>query len=167
MAKITLKGNPVNTIGELLSIGEKAPEFELVKNDLSKVKLRDYAGSRLVLNIFPSLDTGTCAASVRAFNKAAAKLNNTKVLCISRDLPFAQARFCGAEGIDKVETLSDFATGQFGKDYKLEIADGPLATLHSRVVIVLNEKTEVLYTEQVPEIVDEPNYDTALKVLNM
>lgn len=166
MAKITLKGSPVNTIGDLLEVGKKAPEFELVKNDLTKAGLSDYAGSKVVLNIFPSLDTGTCAASVRAFNKAAANLDNTKVLCISRDLPFAQARFCGAEGIDKVETLSDFASGQFGKDYQLEMADGPLAHLHSRVVIVLNNNHEILYTEQVSDIVDEPNYEAALEALN-
>jgi len=165
MAKITLQGNPFNTLGELPKFGGKVADFVLVKNDLSKVSLNDFAGMRLVLNIFPSLDTGTCAASVRNFNKKAADLKNTKVLCISRDLPFAQARFCGVEGIANATTLSDFNTGAFGKDYKLEIVDGPLAGLHSRVVIVLNEKHEVLYTEQVPEIVNEPNYDAALAVL--
>ena len=119
----------------------------------------------MVLNIFPSLDTGTCAASVRHFNKKASELKNTVVLCISRDLPFAQGRFCGAEGIDNVETLSDFATGKFGKDYNLEISTGPLANLHSRAVIILNTNGKVVYTEQVSEIVDEPNYDAALKAL--
>jgi len=117
----------------------------------------------LVLNIFPSLDTGTCAASVRYFNKAAANLKNTKVLCISRDLPFAQARFCGAEGIENVITLSDFATGEFGKNYGLEITDGPLQSLHSRVVIIIDENGKIIYTEQVPEIVNEPDYEKALK----
>lgn len=165
MAKITLKGNAINTIGNLTAVGQKAPEFELVKNDLSKAKLSDYTGQKVVLNIFPSLDTGTCAASVRNFNKEAANLENTKVLCISRDLPFAQARFCGAEGIENVETLSDFATGQFGKDYQLQITDGPLANLHSRAVVVLDENGVVQYTEQVPEIVDEPNYEKALAAL--
>jgi thioredoxin-dependent peroxiredoxin len=165
MAKITLKGNPINTLGELPKIGEKAPEFKLTRKDLSMASLNDYVGSKVVLNIFPSLDTGTCAASVRRFNKEAASLSNTKVLCISRDLPFAQARFCGAEDIDKVETLSDFATGQFGKDYGLEITDSPMAHLHSRVVIVLDEKGMVTYTQQVPEIVDEPNYAKALEML--
>ncbi len=165
MAKITLKGNTINTIGNLTAKGEKAPNFELVKNDLTKVKLSDYAGKKVVLNIFPSLDTGTCAASVRNFNKEASNLENTKVLCISRDLPFAQARFCGAEGIDNVDALSDFATGKFGVDYQLEIADGPLANLHSRAVIVLDENGVVKYTEQVPEIVDEPNYDMAIAAL--
>jgi thioredoxin-dependent peroxiredoxin len=165
MAQITLKGNPVNTVGDLPGKGDKAKDFTLVKGDLSRVGLNDFKGSKLVLNIFPSLDTGTCAASVRYFNKAAADLENTKVLCISRDLPFAQSRFCGAEGIENVVTLSDYATGSFGKDYGLEIADGPLAGLHSRVVIVLDEEGNVIYTQQVPEIVDEPDYEDALKVL--
>lgn len=165
MASITLKGNTIETLGQLPVKGEKAKDFELVKNDLSRATLKDYAGYKLVLNIFPSLDTGTCAASVRRFNKEASQLSNTKVLCISRDLPFAQARFCGAEGLTNVETLSDFATGKFGKDYQLEITTGPLAHLHSRVVIVLNEKGEVVYTEQVPEIVNEPNYEAALTAL--
>jgi len=165
MAQITLKGNPVHTVGELPKAGEKAKNFTLVKSDLSHVSLNDFRGFKVVLNIFPSLDTGTCAASVRYFNKAAADLKNTKVLCISRDLPFAQGRFCGAEGIENVTTLSDFATGEFGKVYGLEIADGPLAGLHSRVVIILDENGTVLYTQQVPEIVDEPNYEEALAVL--
>ncbi len=166
MAQITLKGNAVNTVGELPKKGGKAKNFTLVKSDLSRVGLNDFKGSKVVLNIFPSLDTGTCAASVRYFNKAAAGLKNTKVLCISRDLPFAQGRFCGAEGIENVITLSDFNTGEFGKNYGLEIADGPLAGLHSRVVIILDENGTVLYTQQVPEIVDEPNYEEALAVIN-
>ncbi|HEX7584279.1 MAG TPA: thiol peroxidase [Prolixibacteraceae bacterium] len=165
MAQITLKGNAIQTIGELPAKGTKAPDFELIKNDLSKVSLKDFAGSRLVLNIFPSLDTGTCAASVRQFNKLAAGLKNTKVLCISRDLPFAQARFCGTEGIENAITLSDFASGQFGKDYHLLISTGPLANLLSRSVVVLDENHQVIYTQQVPEIVDEPNYDAALASL--
>ena len=166
MAQITLKGNTIHTVGELPQKGDKAKDFTLVKGDLSRVGLADFKGQKLVLNIFPSLDTGTCAASVRYFNKAAASLANTKVLCISRDLPFAQSRFCGAEGIENVVTLSDFATGDFGKNYGLEIADGPLQGLHSRVVIVLDENGTVVYTQQVPEIVDEPNYQAALDVLN-
>ncbi len=149
MAKITLQGNPVNTVGNLPRKGEKAKDFTLVKNDLSRVKLDDFKGSKLVLNIFPSIDTGPCSASVRYFNQAAAGLENTKVLCISRDLPFAQARFCGAEGIKNVVTLSDFATGGFGRDYGLEIADGLFTGLHSRVVIILDEKGKVVYTQQV------------------
>lgn len=165
MAKITLKGNPVNTLGELPAIGSELKNFDLIKNDLSHTSLADYQGKRLILNIFPSLDTGTCAASVRAFNQAAAGLENTVVLCISRDLPFAQARFCGTEGIDNAVTLSDFATGQFGHDYQLTITDGPLAHLLSRAVIVADENGQVIYTEQVPEIVDEPNYELALASL--
>ena len=165
MAQITLKGNAIQTIGELPAKGTKAPDFELIKNDLSKVSLKDFTGSRLVLNIFPSLDTGTCAASVRQINKLAANLKITKVLCISRDLPFAQARFCGTEGITNAITVSDFATGKFGKDYHLEISTGPLANLHSRSVVVLDENHKVIYTQQVPEIVDEPNYDAALASL--
>ena len=165
MAKVTLKGNEFKTIGELPAKGTIAPDFELVKNDLSKTSLKDYKGIRLVLNIFPSLDTGTCAASVRQFNKLAADLKNTKVLCISRDLPFAQARFCGTEGIKNAITLSDFATGKFGKDYQLEIENGPLANLLSRSVVVLDENHKVIYTQQVPEIVDEPNYEAALASL--
>ncbi len=165
MASITLKGNAINTIGELPKVGSQAPNFNLVKNDLSKASLSDFKGEKVVLNIFPSIDTGTCAASVRQFNKEAAELSNTKVVCVSRDLPFAQARFCGAEGIENVINLSDFASGDFGKNYGLEIANGPLANLHSRAVIVLDESGKVIYTEQVPEIVDEPNYKAALEAL--
>jgi len=165
MAQITLKGDTIHTVGELPEKGEKAKDFTLVKTDLSRVSLNDFKAKKLVLNIFPSLDTGTCAASVRRFNEAAAGLEDTEVLCISRDLPFAQARFCGAEGIENVVTLSDYETGQFGKDYGLEIAEGPMKGLHSRVVIVLDEDRKVTYTQQVPEIVDEPDYQRALKAV--
>ena len=165
MASITLGGNPINTTGNLPQVGTMAPEFELVKNDLSTVSLSDYKGSRIVLNIFPSIDTGTCATSVRSFNAKASSLTNTKVLCISRDLPFAQKRFCGAEGLENVENLSDFKDGSFGKNYGLEITDSVLASLHSRVVIVLDENGVVKYTEQVPEIANEPNYEAALALL--
>ena len=165
MATITLKGNSINTTGNLPENGSKATDFSLVATDLSIKKLADFSGSRLILNIFPSVDTGTCAASVREFNKKVAGLDNTKVLCISRDLPFAQARFCGAEGIENVIMLSDFATGKFGKDYGLEITNGPLANLHSRCIVIINEEGNVVYTEQVSEVVDEPNYETALKAL--
>lgn len=165
MAEITLKGNKIHTLGNLPEVGSNLKDFVLVKNDLSNATLADYAGKRLVLNIFPSLDTGTCAASVRHFNQAASSLENTVVLCISKDLPFAQARFCGAEGLNNVETLSDFRTGAFGKDYQVEIVDGPLANLESRAVIVTDEKGKIIYTQQVPEIVDEPDYDKALAAL--
>ncbi len=165
MAKVTLGGNAIITNGELPKVGSKAPNFELVNTDLGTVNLADFAGTKLVLNVFPSVDTGTCAASVRAFNAKASSLTNTKVLCISRDLPFAQKRFCGAEGLENVESLSDFKLGTFGKDYGLEILDSAFAGLHSRVVIVLDENGIVKYTEQVPEIGNEPNYDAALAAL--
>ena len=165
MASITLGGNPIHTNGELPTVGSKATDFNLVKTDLGTATLADFAGSKVVLNIFPSVDTGTCAASVRKFNEKASALANTKVLCISRDLPFAQKRFCGAEGLENVINLSDFKDGSFGKNYGLEITDGPLAGLHSRVVVVLDENGTILHTEQVKEIADEPNYDAALAVL--
>lgn len=165
MASITLGGNPIHTSGELPKVGTKLADFKLVKNDLSVASLSDFAGSKLVLNIFPSIDTGTCATSVRTFNASAAKLANTKVLCISRDLPFAQKRFCGAEGIENVVNLSDFKDGSFGKTNGLEIVDGVLAGLHSRSIIVVDENGSILYTEQVPEIAHEPNYEAALAVL--
>ncbi|HLA56310.1 MAG TPA: thiol peroxidase [Flavobacterium sp.] len=165
MADITLGGNPVHTNGELPKTGTKATDFHLVKTDLSDVSLKDFSGSRLVLNIFPSIDTGTCAASVRKFNEKASALENTKVLCISRDLPFAQKRFCGAEGLENVINLSDFRDGSFGKDYGLEMTDSKLKGLHSRVVIVIDENGIITYTEQVPEIANEPNYEAALAVL--
>ena len=165
MAQITLKGSPVETSGELPAVGTKAKAFKLVKTDLSPAFLNEFIGQKLVLNIFPSVDTGTCAASVRNFNKSAAGLSDTLVLCISRDLPFAQQRFCGAEGIENVVMLSDFKTGQFGEDYGLNIVDGPLAGLNSRCIVIINSKGEIIYTEQVSEIVDEPNYETALAKL--
>lgn len=165
MADITLKGNAINTVGNLPKIGEKAVDFALTAVDLSQKSLTDFDGKKIILNIFPSVDTGTCATSVREFNKKASDLENTVVLCISRDLPFAQARFCGAEGIDNVVMLSDFATGKFGKDYQLEITNGPLANLHSRAIVIIDENGNVAYTEQVSEIVDEPNYEEALKAI--
>lgn len=165
MATVTLGGNPIKTSGELPTVGSKAPQFQLVQNDLTVASLENFAGSKLVLNIFPSIDTGTCATSVRTFNAKASALENTKVLCISRDLPFAQKRFCGAEGLENVINLSDFKTGSFGKDYGLEMIEGPLGGLHSRVVIVLDENGTVTYAEQVPEIADEPNYEAALAAL--
>ncbi len=164
MASITLKGNSINTIGQLPKVGSSAPNFLLRQLNLSNTNLSDFQGSKVVLNIFPSLDTGTCAASVRKFNEEASKLNNTKILCISKDLPFAHARFCETEGIKNVINLSDIS-GEFGKKYQVEITDGPLEGLHSRAIIVLDEKGTVLYSEQVPEIVDEPNYEAALKAI--
>jgi thioredoxin-dependent peroxiredoxin len=164
MANITFKGNPAHTSGELPKIGAKAPNFKLVKNDMSEASLEGYAGKNKVLNIFPSIDTPTCATSVRKFNVEAAKAPNTVVLNVSMDLPFAQKRFCGAEGITNVETLSAFRSS-FGKDYGLMMADTPLAGLFSRAVVVISADDKVLYTEQVAEIGSEPNYEAALKAV--
>lgn len=165
MATVTLKGNPIKTSGELPKVGAKAPDFTLTATDLSSKSLSDFAGSKLVLNIFPSVDTGTCAQSVRQFNQEASELENTKVLCISHDLPFALNRFCGAEGLNNVISLSDYKDGSFGKAYGLNFITGPLEALHSRCVVVLDENGTVLHTEQVAEIVDEPNYKAALEAL--
>ena len=165
MATVTLHGNPFNTNGELPKTGNKSPNFSLVKEEKKTVSLEDYAGKRLILNIFPSIDTPTCATSVREFNKKASALTNTKVLCISRDLPFAQKRFCGAEGLENVVNLSDFKEGSFGKANGLEIVDGPLAGLHSRAIIVVDADGTITHTEQVAEIADEPNYEAALAAL--
>lgn len=165
MASITLGGNPAQTIGELPATRTVAPDFRLTKTDLSEVSLADYKGYKLVLNVFPSVDTGTCAQSVRQFNQEAAQLKDTKVLCISKDLPFAQKRFCGAEGIANVEMLSDYKTGKFGQDYGLAFADSGLETLLSRCVIVVDQNGTVCYTEQVAETANEPNYQAALEAL--
>ncbi|NNT71554.1 thiol peroxidase [Flavobacterium sp. IMCC34852] len=165
MAVVTLGGSPINTNGSLPKVGSKAPEFQLVKQDLAIASLADFAGSKLVLNIFPSIDTSTCATSVRTFNAKASALENTKVLCISRDLPFAQKRFCGAEGLDNVINLSDFNTGNFGKTYGLEITEGAFSGLHARAVVVIDENGTVKHTELVAEIANEPNYESALAAL--
>ena len=165
MTTITLGGTPISTIGEIPKNGTKAPDFELTATDLSKKSLSDFHGFTLLLNIFPSVDTGTCATSVRSFNKSAASMKNTKVLCISRVLPFAQQRFCGAEGIENVIMLSDFADGSFGKTYGLEISDSAFANLHSRAVIVINPEGNISYTEQVSEIANEPDYEAALAAI--
>ena len=166
MANITLKNNPITTCGNLPNIGEKAKDFSLIGKDLKEVTLNEFHGARVIMNIFPSVDTGICAISVKTFNEKAASLSNTKVLCISRDLPFAQNRFCGAENIENVLALSDFANGSFGKDYGLTIMDGALANLHSRCVVILDESHKIIHTEQVDEITSEPNYETALAVLS-
>jgi thioredoxin-dependent peroxiredoxin len=165
MATITLKGNELKTSGELPAVGSNAPSFKLVKNDLSALSLDDLKGKKAVLNIFPSLDTDVCAASVRQFNAAAGKLDNTVVVCISKDLPFANKRFCTTEGLENVVTASDFRDGSFGLAYGLTIAEGPLEGLHSRAVVVVNEEGKVVYNEQVPEIVQEPDYEAALNAL--
>jgi thiol peroxidase len=164
MATVTLQGNEFKTVGSLPAVGSKAPDFELVKVDLSTTCLNDFAGSRVILNIFPSVDTGTCAQSVRTFNQKATAMDNTQVLCVSADLPFALARFCGAEGIDKVVTGSSFRSS-FGDDYGVTFETGPLCGLLSRSVVVLDTDGTVVYTQQVAETADEPDYDAALKAL--
>jgi thiol peroxidase len=162
MANITFKGNPVHTIGELPQLGSNAPDFRLVKSDLTEVSLTDFKGKYVVLNIFPSLDTGTCAASVRRFNKEAADMPNTVVLGISADLPFAAGRFCSTEGIENVVTLSCFRDPSFGKDYGLLITDGPMKGLLARAVVVIDPQGKVIHTELVSEIAQEPDYHSAI-----
>ncbi len=164
MTTVTLKGNALETVGTLPAVGSDAPSFTLVKQDLSEITLDDFKGKKLVLNIFPSIDTATCATSVRMFNKKAAELGNTSVLCVSMDLPFALGRFCGAEGIENVSTASGFRSS-FGNDYGLTFATGPLTGLYSRSVVVIDESGKVVYNEQVKETVDEPDYDSALNAL--
>ena len=164
MASVTFQGNTVSTTGELPKVGEKAPEFTLVKADLSEVSLSSLAGKNVVLNIFPSIDTGTCATSVRKFNEKAADLDNTIVICVSADLPFAAGRFCGAEGIENVITGSTFRS-TFGSDYGVTFTSAPLTGLLSRSVVVINSDGNVTYTEQVAETTEEPNYDAALAAL--
>lgn len=165
MATVTLRGNPFNTNGELPKVGAAAPGFRLVNGDLKDVSLHDYAGKKKVLNIFPSIDTPTCATSVRKFNEKAAGLKDTVVLCISADLPFAQKRFCGAEGIKNVDNLSLMRGRSFADDYGVRLENGPLAGLTARAVVVLDADNKVLHSELVKEIADEPNYDAALKTL--
>jgi thiol peroxidase len=164
MATITFKGNPIKTSGELPTVGSQAPDFSLLRGDLSEANLATWAGKRKVLNIFPSLDTPVCALSVQRFNKDAANFDNTVVLNVSADLPFAQKRFCAAEGIENAETLSTFRSS-FGSAWGVEIAEGPLAGLTSRAVVILDGDNKVTYTEQVPEIAQEPDYDKALAAL--
>jgi len=165
MATVTLRGNPISVSGELPAVGVDAPGFRLVAGDLREMSLHDFAGKTKVLNVFPSVDTPTCAMSVRKFNERAAALPETVVLCISADLPFAQKRFCGAEGIQNVVMLSLMRGRNFSKDYGLLIENGPLAGLTARAVIVLSADNKVLHTELVAEIAQEPDYDAALKAL--
>lgn len=165
MSQITHKGKSVTTYGHLPEKGEKAPHFELLKSDLSVATLQDFKGKRVIMNIFPSIDTNVCATSVKNFNERVAELDNVVVLNISRDLPFAQERFKNENGVTNVTNLSDFRERNFGKDYGLEMIDGPLEGLLSRVVIVLDENGKILHTEQVKEIGEEPNYLEALKPL--
>jgi len=165
MAKITLKGNPVNTSGELPAKGSKAPGFRLVKSDLGELTLEELKGKNVILNISPSLDTGICATALRKFNQMAAGMGNTVVLAITKDLPFAMGRFCSTEGITNVTTLSGFRNHSFGKEYGIEIIDGGFAGLYARCIVVIDEKGIVKYTQLVPEIAQEPDYDSALAAL--
>lgn len=165
MALTKLGPQDANTIGNLPAVGSSAPDFTLTSNDMKDVSFREFAGKNIVLNIFPSVDTGICAASVREFNKRVASMQNTVVLCISKDLPFAQKRFCGAEGIDKVMTLSDYRSRGFGKSYGVELIDSGFVGLFARAVIVIDPSGKVKYTELVPQIGQEPNYDAAVKAI--
>lgn len=161
---IKFHGNDVHTSGKLPEVGMQAADCTLIANDLSSKKISDFKGKNVILNIFPSVDTGVCAASVRNFNKEAASLQNTEVLCISKDLPFAQARFCGAEGIENVTMLSDFRS-DFANEYGVLMTDGPLSGLMSRAVVVLNPDGKIMYTQQVAEVTDEPDYQSALNAV--
>jgi thiol peroxidase len=165
MAQTKLGENVVNTSGDLPQTGSVATDFMLTGNDLKEVSSKTFAGKNIILNIFPSIDTNVCATSVREFNKRAASLDNTVVLCISKDLPFAMKRFCGAEGIDKVITLSDFRNPDFGKTYGVEMTDGGMKGLMARAIVVIGKEGKVKYSELVPSIGQEPNYDAAIKSL--
>jgi len=165
MAKTALRGNPINTSGDLPATGTEAPTFSLTKSDLGTLASSELKGKKTVLNIFPSIDTPTCATSVRTFNEKAASLENTEVVCISADLPFAQGRFCGAEGIENVQTASTFRNPEFLTDYGVGMVDGPLQGLAARAVVVVDEEGQVLHTQLVSEIADEPDYDAALDAL--
>jgi thioredoxin-dependent peroxiredoxin len=166
MSKITLGGKPTNTSGELPKVGSNAPDFTLTATaDMSEVSIKNYTGKNIVMNIFPSVDTGVCATSVRKFNAEASKLTNTVVLCISKDLPFAMKRFCGAEGLNNVVTLSDYRNKGFSKTYGVEILDGAFEALDARAIVVVGVDGKVKHTELVPEIGQEPNYELAIKAL--
>lgn len=165
MSTITFKGNNVETAGSLPAVGSSAPDFQLTKTDLSTVSLKDLSGKKVVLNIFPSVDTGVCAASARKFNQLASSMENTVVLNVSKDLPFAHNRFCAAEGLQNVHGASQFKDDNFSKAYGVDMTTGPLAGLMSRAVVVVDENGVVKYTEQVPEIAQEPNYDAAIAAL--
>jgi len=165
MAKITLKGNPAQTSGELPAVGSTAPNFSLTRTDLSDLSLKDFSGKKIVLNIFPSIDTPVCATSTRRFNAEAGNLKNTVVLCVSRDLPFAHSRFCAAEGLEDVITVSEMRRSDFGETYGVVITDGPLADLLARAVILIDEKGEIIYTQLVTEIGEEPDYRKLIAAL--
>ncbi len=165
MAEVLLGESPVHTSGNLPTVGSQAPDFLLTKTDLSDVSLKDFIGKRVILNVFPSIDTGVCASSVRRFNEEASRLENTEVLCVSRDLPFAHGRFCEVEGLDKVISVSELRNQDFGNSYGLRFVDSVLTGLLSRSIIVLDENGKVLYTEQVPVTGSEPDYQSAINAL--
>lgn len=162
MSSVTFKNTPIKRSGELPALNSLAADFNLIKIDLTETSLKDYTGKKIILNIFPSLDTAVCAASVRHFNEKAGQFPNTVVLCVSADLPFAQKRFCATENIENVIPVSSFRSPDFGKNYGVVMTDGPLAGLLSRAVVIINEKGKVIYTQQVPEITNEPDYDAVI-----
>lgn len=166
MAKITLGGTETNTIGNLPEVGTQAPDFHLVRKDMKDVTLANYHGQKVIMNIYPSIDTGVCAMSTTKFNQEASKLDNTRIICVSKDLPFALNRYCEAEGINNLDNLTNFRDGgDFGKNYGVEIVDGAFAGLNARAIVVVDEEGIVKYTELVPEVGQEPNYDKALAAL--
>ena len=166
MAKITLGGNETNTVGDLPAVGSDAPDFLLVKRDMNEVSLASYHGQKVILNIYPSIDTGVCAASTKRFNEEASKLDNTRIVCVSKDLPFALNRYCEAEGIQNLDNATNFRDGgDFGRNYGVEIADGAFKGLNARAIVVIDEEGKVKYTELVPEIGKEPDYEKALAAL--
>jgi thioredoxin-dependent peroxiredoxin len=165
MANITFKGAPISSVGSLPNVGDQAPDFSLTNNSMKDISMADFAGKRLILNIFPSIDTGICAMSARHFNGVASGLDNTIVMNVSKDLPQAQKRFCGAEGLENVQNASEFRNTGFSSNYEVIMNDGPLAGLFSRAIVVIDAAGKVIYTEQVPEIVQEPDYDAALASL--
>lgn len=165
MSQILFQGHPIQLSGQFIEVGSSAPEFTLTAKDLSPLTLSSLKGKKVVLNVFPSIDTPVCAQSVRAFNQQAATFENTEVLCISADLPFAVSRFCELEGLERVQSASTFRSPEFGQDYGLTIAEGPLAGLMARAVIILNEEGKVIYTQLVAEVTEEPNYEAAIAAL--
>ena len=165
MASITFKGNTINAAGELPKVGEKAPDCTLTNDSLSDIQLGDFAGKKLILNIFPIIDTGICAMSARKFNEEASSLENTVIMNVSKDVPFAQKRFCAAEGLEQVQNASEYKNEGFSSNYHVITSEGPLAGLFSRAVVIINKTGEVIYTEQVPEIVQEPDYTVAMSAL--
>lgn len=166
MAKITLGGTETNTIGNLPEVGSQAPDFQLVRKDMKEITLANYHGQKVIMNIYPSIDTGICAMSTTKFNQEASKLDNTRIICVSKDLPFALSRYCEAEGIDNLDNLTNFRdSGDFGKNYGVEIVDGAFKGLNARAIVVVDEDGKVTYTELVPEVGQEPNYEKALAAL--